>query len=353
MEDKYQQKIDNGIIYDEDLILRFGLLGSKWNKTNLTYYIYNTSTHLTAAQRESVIQTAFNTWQNVSFLSFTQVSNPSNADIKLKWATGNHGDGANNAFDGSGGVLAHAFAPPPGGGTYSGEVHFDDAENWTMDQSGYNLLSVAIHEIGHALGIAHSDVPGSIMNPNYTGLTALAVDDIEAIWSLYGKPNISGYNYMPCSGAVGYSLPAAITSATWSVSSNLQIASGQGTRSITVTRSGSGSTTSGTITANIGGATVTLNVNLNLSVTSISGSTNVKTGQGIDYVANPDPAIPSNIGQYQWAVSPSSATIIQGFNSNDRIIYFISTGTYTVKVRVVTPCNTDPAYTTLTVNASS
>jgi hypothetical protein len=325
------------------------LIGSKWNKTNLTYYIYNTSTHLTAAQRESAIQAAFNTWQNVSFLSFTQVSNPSDADIKLKWTTGDHGD--EEAFDGPGGTLAHTFAPPPGGGTYSGEVHFDDAENWTMDQSGYNLLSVAIHEIGHALGIAHSDVDGSVMVPTYTGLTALAVDDIEAMWSLYGRPTISGSNYMPCSGTGTYFLPTAIPSATWSVSSNLQIVSGQETRTITVTRSGSGSTTSGTITANIGGDTVTFNVNLNLSVTNITGSTNVKTGQGIYYVANPALAIPFNIGQYQWSVSPS-ATIVQGFDFNDRFIYFNSPGTYTVKVRVVTPCNTNPAYTTLTVNAS-
>lgn len=352
MENKFQRKIDNGAIYDEDLRLRYSLFPSKWNKTNLTYYIYNTSTHLTAAQRESAIQAAFNTWQNVSFLSFTQVSDPSDADIKLKWATGNHGDGSDNAFDGPHGVLAHAFEPPPGGGAYSGEVHFDDAENWTMDQSGYNLLSSAIHEIGHALGIAHSNVDGSIMVDYYTGLTALAVDDINAIWSLYGKPAISGSNYMPCSGTVTFSLPAAIPSATWSVSSNLQIVSGQGTGTITVTRSGSGSTTSGTITANIGGAIVSLNVNLNLSVTNISGSTNVKTGQGNSYIANPELAIPSNIGQYQWAVSPQ-ATIVQGFNFNDRFIYFNSPGTYTVKVRVVTPCNTNPAYTTLTVNASS
>lgn len=35
-----------------------------------------------------------------------------------------------------------------------GDVHFEDEENWTVNTaSGINVLFVAVHEIGHALGI--------------------------------------------------------------------------------------------------------------------------------------------------------------------------------------------------------
>ena len=84
-----------------------------------------------------------------------------------------------------GGTLAHAFFP-----IYGGDVHFDDDENWTDNfQSGTNLLMTASHELGHSLGLAHSDVRGSVMSPFYTpfknGLR-LHKDDVRAIQALYG-----------------------------------------------------------------------------------------------------------------------------------------------------------------------
>ena len=52
-----------------------------------------------------------------------------------------------------------------------------------------SLLQVAVHEIGHALGLKHSSVQGAIMGPVYkTGTTVeLGNDDIQGVQSLYGK----------------------------------------------------------------------------------------------------------------------------------------------------------------------
>ena len=63
-------------------------------------------------------------------------------DIEIRWEMDDHGDG--DPFDGRGGTLAHAFLP--NGDRISGDLHFDDAEIWTMGTAdvGVNLTQVGI-----------------------------------------------------------------------------------------------------------------------------------------------------------------------------------------------------------------
>ena len=176
-----QYLIDNGPLTDG---IDYVLEGSVWNKTTLTYYIENTSAHVSSTACEEAIYNAFNTWQSNSVLSFTRVYS-SDADIKVKWVTGNHGDG--HPFDGQYGVLAHAFYPYPSGGSYAGQLHFDDDENWSVNGTGIDVESVALHEIGHLLGISHSTISTAVMYPYYSDIKReLESDDKEAVWDLYG-----------------------------------------------------------------------------------------------------------------------------------------------------------------------
>ncbi|KAJ6358634.1 hypothetical protein OIU76_000366 [Salix suchowensis] len=96
------------------------------------------------------------------------------------------------------GTLAHAFSPP------SGQFHLDGDENWVVTgdvttsslTTAVDLESVAVHEIGHLLGLGHSSVEESIMYPSISSRTkkvVLATDDIQGIQMLYGSnPNYNG-----------------------------------------------------------------------------------------------------------------------------------------------------------------
>ena len=56
---------------------------------------------------------------------------------------------------------------------------------------GFNFLQLAVHELGHSLGLGHSSVYDSVMTASYYGYKSdfkLDKDDIEGIQSLYGKP---------------------------------------------------------------------------------------------------------------------------------------------------------------------
>src|SRR5215210_7012318 len=78
------------------------------------------------------------------------------------------------------------------GHDYPKPLHFDDEEEHTWVDGavagGFDIETVTLHEIGHLLGLDHSDVSGSVMwayvSPNST-LRTLQADDLAGIRSLY------------------------------------------------------------------------------------------------------------------------------------------------------------------------
>ncbi|MCI0539048.1 MAG: matrixin family metalloprotease [Verrucomicrobiales bacterium] len=162
--------------------------GNKWSTTALTYGFQNFSSDLSPAQIRSAISQAFGMWSAVTPLTFTEVALTENPDMVIGFVAGDHADGS--PFDGLGGVLAHAFYPPPNGGSLAGDLHFDETEVWTVDlpPAGTDLVTVALHEIGHALGLAHSAAPGAVMAPFYSGPHRnLENDDVAGIQALYSS----------------------------------------------------------------------------------------------------------------------------------------------------------------------
>ncbi|KFV45489.1 Stromelysin-1 [Tyto alba] len=157
----------------------------RWKKEDVTYRILNYTPDLLQADVEEAIAKAFQLWSSVTPLRFTRVYS-GQADIMISFAAGFHGDFY--SFDGPGGTLAHAY--PPGNGI-GGDAHFDEDENWTKftTYNGYNLFLVAAHELGHSLGLGHSNVFGALMYPIYMARDTrdyrLPQDDIDGIQALY------------------------------------------------------------------------------------------------------------------------------------------------------------------------
>lgn len=173
---------------------------------------------LPAATLKAAIEEALGRWAAVAPLHFVEMVDsgpmPSTSDYNasgrpmLRFG--------HRPIDGQYGILANAYYPGLTG--LAGDVTFDTAELWRISgaQGGSDFLEVALHEIGHALGLAHEPMPTSggntaIMNPFYAGrfrglgTSFLYTDDINGIRALYG----TGVGYVrPLSGGVAVDVPS-------------------------------------------------------------------------------------------------------------------------------------------------
>ncbi|KAK6102959.1 Matrixin family protein [Brugia pahangi] len=174
---------------------RYVLNEHKWSTGTLSWS-FRDPFHLFKNDRKfvivkNVLQQAFEKWSNSSrgALLFKDLSpsdrttGTTDANFDVLFAKYAHGD--KESFDGFGGIVAHSGYP------IEGIIHFDGSEYWSIDgRNGLDLRYVALHEIGHALGLRHSNDPKAIMHPYYSDQLKedfeLAEDDIMGIRKLYG-----------------------------------------------------------------------------------------------------------------------------------------------------------------------
>lgn len=158
-----------------------------FSKTDLTYK-FNSHALISIGEINirSIFEQAFQIWADVTDFTFEEVPENSPADIEIKFGSGRHGD--NSPFDGAGGVFGHVWRPETGRKPL--EIHLDADEKWSTNL-GMDSESVAIHEIGHLLGLDHNtENPDAIMYPSIdSGMVKrhLHQDDISAVHAaLYG-----------------------------------------------------------------------------------------------------------------------------------------------------------------------
>lgn len=167
----------------------------------LTYCFQNGTADIAGDGERQAVRNAMDRWEEAApRIEFVYFSCAFPVTIKIKWATGSHGD--SQAFDGispawSGydipfqfsppylGTLAHAFPPP------DGDIHFDDSDTWTLSNriggaSPFDLETVALHELGHALGLGDSESELAIMYNGYDGSQRyLSLDDVAGAQAMY------------------------------------------------------------------------------------------------------------------------------------------------------------------------
>ncbi len=139
------------------------------------------------------ITAALAAWSTVADLTFVLVADDG-AAFNAPTGSGDLRFGG-HAFDGPSGVLAHGFYPPVNGDTAAGDMHFDVAETWKVGFGGpgFDIFQVTAHEIGHALGLDHTGVPGSLMNPFYTeAFSGPQADDVAGMVFIYGPAPVTG-----------------------------------------------------------------------------------------------------------------------------------------------------------------
>ncbi|MEU7581083.1 matrixin family metalloprotease [Streptomyces sp. NPDC041068] len=135
------------------------------------------------------VRNALATWAAATPLTFTEVGVDQTPDIRIGWRPANDPDHSM-----VGGVLAHADFPPNCSivtTTLPKPVHFDDTEHtWSIGAvaGAFDVETVALHELGHILGLGHSSVSGAVMQPTIAPgavKRSLTDDDITGVTGNY------------------------------------------------------------------------------------------------------------------------------------------------------------------------
>jgi hypothetical protein len=146
----------------------------------------------------AAIQAAFDAWSAVANIQFVQVGESGALPFGAAYGSGVVvGNIRIGAFAIDGYVGAVGYAPPPNGGTtLEGDLIFNASNRFGIPagnegdlyelypaSNDYYYLNdfagLATHEIGHTLGLAHTDVPGAVM----CGYVSAAFDGSQCAWA--------------------------------------------------------------------------------------------------------------------------------------------------------------------------
>lgn len=170
-----------------------------WSDPNITgtSSLEAIMTGLGHAQALATIERVLDKWSAVANIYFVQVPDSGAPFSSTAAQSPDTGQIRFGAFSIAGFVGGVGFAPPPNGGSLEGDVLLNADNTFFFDPGGEgdpiqifnDFESLLLHEAGHALGMAHSDVC-SVMSIEFECFQyvnrELDPDDIAGIQFLYG-----------------------------------------------------------------------------------------------------------------------------------------------------------------------
>jgi len=186
-------------------VFSFELAGHNWAPRQATISVNIDGLSDSGASWNTAFQVAMSQWTAATAFDF-HVDN-SYVDPCMMRAAGEFGDGipsvdfrsdiCGNAF--GEGIIAINLASglcliddcSTGFNANDADTLFNDNIDWDIYSGDINpdtpdFYRVALHELGHALGLAHEDEVPSIMNTNVSNIESLQLDDILGATALYG-----------------------------------------------------------------------------------------------------------------------------------------------------------------------
>lgn len=134
----------------------------------------------------SIIRNGFSHYAPLTGLTFTEIDEFDEADIKI--SAQSHAAG----MDGVGNILALSGIPS-GAQDLPLRSTFDQDEPWNLQNVGPGIIMQAVwmHELGHLVGLSHSSNPDDMMSPYYTpSMLFPQRRDRQRLAALYGVPFI-------------------------------------------------------------------------------------------------------------------------------------------------------------------
>lgn len=294
----------------------------RWPTNNVVWYlnINGAGDGFSYQQTKDQIQAAYNSWQNVSTsdITFSYGGSTSGSRSGTDYINGHYWVYSGDELFEEGGP----FDPNKIGGPASAytsfninyvtyemidiDVRYNGEKTWYDDYTTWNdIQSVALHEIGHQIGLNHSNVasaPLSVMyvpnDPSTNNRRVLKFDDENGVSFLYGgnlvgDETFSGANYFSWSinNVYGTTLTFQPASTVYFkngvsliVNGNLN-AVGNSTNRITFTRSGSSETWGG-IVVNSGAYAYIQYCDINYASTGVTINNNSNRSQVTDCQIN-------------------------------------------------------------------